>query len=91
MFRIGPLTILHETIWLVRGEKGTVTYSHLASLEYTMFGNLTIHEIDPTSNSTCEWNGEAPTKHDGKTICRMEDNEKIFTFLEEEYRRYLGE
>ena len=84
-FKIGPLVFGTRTNYLLRGEKGSVTYSiH----EGQGFGFLDIHKISLDGNNVCEWNGNAKSNCDGRTVGRIETEAVIWETLLNDYNRF---
>jgi hypothetical protein len=87
-FRVGPIEWGSEQhkriIYLVRGEKGSVTYHDNGAGEHA---DINIHSLTREPNSQdCMWNGNIPTYCDGRLCNRIEgDVERIWLTLESEY------
>jgi len=84
-FKIGPLVLGPRIIYLLRGEKGSVTY---AKIKDQVLGSLDIHKISPHGgNNNCEWNGNVKTFCDGRTMRLIETESEIWETLLNDYNR----
>lgn len=83
-FKIGPLVLGEKTIYLLRGEKGSVTYARYK--EHSL-GSLDIHKISSQGNNTCEWNGNVRSFCDGRSIRQIETEAEIWETLLNDYNR----
>jgi len=96
MYRIGPLKIDNRTFYVIRGEKGSVSYSNYNAgkeiPELWNKGSIDVHIICPKedSNNICEWNGNVPCKCDGRSVPRMSSDDAIWAVLENEYNLCFG-
>lgn len=93
MFRIGPIEVHNQHLYVVRGSKGAVIYAHFIRTS----SSSPIHRSDPLYDTAmiskhviggtdvCSWNGNLYSTCSTMGSVRIHSSDAIWTMLEIEY------